>query len=363
MPERTALRLAGGFPVWEALLCVFLVGLIFMGQEALAAGRELVSPPANTIVQRNAAGVADIDFIVTPAKVPGRASLRPVGKSRPVRKAVLPSGKTNGRFSAVPAGWYDLCLEGRRQICRRVGVGEVFLVAGQSNAVSPVTASTPSPAGETGLVAVSAHHGDGPIHEAETPDIETMLVPSAKVPVRAGVCWVRLGDLLAKKYKAPIGFIIVAKSGSFTDCWKPGGGTCWPLMAKALAARRFRAVFWHQGESDIIYGFSEARSLANMEALVAASRQIQPGIPWFVARNSLKTATPYAEQPVRKAQASLIASGQVCAGPDTDVIREHPGWTGEADFGGKGVTRHGELWFPYVDAYLSGQACAHRSQE
>jgi len=362
MFRRRALRLAGGLSAWEVISCFFLIGFVLLSQETPAAGRELIFPPANTIVQRNAAGTADIDFTVTPEKAPGRASLRPVGNSRSVLKAVVLAGKASGRFFAVPAGWYDLCLDGRKSSCRRVGVGEVFLVAGQSNAVSPVTTATPSPAGETGLVAVSAHHGDGP-HASETPDVETMLVPSADAPVRAGACWVRLGDLLAKKHKIPIGFVIVAKSESNTDCWKPDGGPCWPLMAKALASRRFRAVLWHQGESDVMAGFSTEHSLANLETLVAASRQIQSGIPWFVARNSLKNAIPYAEQPIRKAQARLIESGQVCAGPDTDVIREHPGWVGVADFGGEGVTRHGELWFSYVDAYLSGQACAHHNQE
>ena len=336
----------------------------WMGQVGLAANRHFVGPAENTIVQQGANGTADIEFLLTPSQRPGQASLRPIGKTGQVRRAAVAAGKTTGRFTGVRPGWYTLCVEGEKQECRQVGVGELFLVAGQSNAVSPVTKYTPVPVSATGMVAVSAHHGDGDENVGKTPDIDTMLIASPQVQVRAGGCWVRLGDMLAKKYNMPIGFVIVAKSATNTDCWHPGKGACWPLMDKALSSRRFRAVLWHQGESDVMAGFPMEHSLANMEALVAASLRIQPGIPWFVARNSLKRdGIAYADQPVRKAQEALIAEGRVCAGPDTDVIREHPGWVGVADFGGGGIDYHGELWFPVVDACLSGKTCHRETKE
>lgn len=344
------------------IICAVIIVCGLLLQESFAADRELTLPPANTIVQRNTTGTADVNFSLTPGDVAVQVSLFSVGELSPPLQTMLKARETTGRFSAVAPGWYELCLEQAEKICRRIGVGEVFLVAGQSNAVSP-TDNTPQPISTTGMVAVSAHHGDGPGFESAPPDIDTMLIASSQVPVRAGACWVRLGDLLAEKYKIPFEFIIVAKSNTNTDCWNPDKGTCWPVLAKALTVRRFRAILWHQGESDVMAGFPMEQSLANMEATITASRQVQPDILWFVARNSLKNATAYVDQPVRKAQEIIIASGQACAGPDTDVIREHPDWVGVADFGGEGVAYHGELWFPAIDACLSDQACSHHTKE
>ncbi|EFL50881.1 protein of unknown function DUF303 acetylesterase putative [Solidesulfovibrio fructosivorans JJ]] len=332
---------------------IFLLGSV--GANAATVGRTLTFPLADDVVQRGPSETADVHFSLSPGNNPVRVQLIPADKAfapNNIREISVPAGTIRGVFPAVPGGFYSLCLKGRPNTCRHVGVGEIFLVAGQSNAVSVADPGKPV-VSETGRVAVSVHHGNDPEHANEPPGTETLHFVTKDHPTMVGVCWVRLGDLLVQKYKVPIGFVLVARSATNTECWNPAGGICWGPAAKALAARRFRAVLWHQGESDVMAGFPMEKSLANMRAMITASREIQPNIPWIVARNSLKNATPYAEQAVRRAQETLIASGTVRPGPDTDVLRDHPGWVGVADFGPDARKRCGELWFAPVDALLS----------
>lgn len=244
--------------------------------------------------------------------------------------------------------------------CRTVGVGEVFLVAGQSNSVS-CDLSGGRHASDTGLVSVNDMKGELSVKRADDaePDVETFVFTGPGRAITTNVAWMRLGDLLADSRHVPVMFVNVARNATSTECWKPDGGPCWPLLAKALASRAYRAVLWQQGESDVMSGMTMEASLVNMTALIEAGRQIAPGIPWFVAHNSLKNGTPYDDQGVRRAQSAVVAKGLACAGPDTDVIRDHPGWVGVADFGGEGLTHHGDLWFPIVNDFLGNGSCRH----
>ncbi len=331
-----------------------------------SAQTRLTAPAQATIFQRGPDGRAAIPFHVAPGSEAVTVTLARAGEGAPLASRTVAADGGAESFADVPAGLYEVCAkpeaakDAARQ-CRKVGVGEAFVVAGQSNAVSPADPGKPA-ISATGLVSVSAHHGDGPSHENEEPDTTTLLFPSAENPAQAGACWVRLGDMLAQKDGVPVGFVIVARSATNTDCWNPAGGACWPLLARTLASRPFRAVLWHQGESDAMGHFPAKKTLANMTAMIEASQAIAPGMPWIVAHNSLKNEIPYEKQPVRQAQAAVVA-GLACAGPDTDPIRENPDWVGVADFGAGGLTRHGELWFPVVDAFLSRGECRHAFAE
>ncbi len=344
-------------------LALFVAVLSFAAPGASAAGVAWVSPPANAVLQRNGDGVADLQFALAPGAPRTEVTLSRPGQEPPMWRQTLGKGKTTGTFSKVPGGLYDLCARpldkaNAAKECRRVGVGEVFLVAGQSNAVS-TDLSHKRHASQTGMVAVNDYHGDLDKVQAEEgkPVVDRLVFTGPDAAITANVCWMRLGDLLAAQYQVPVAFINVARNATDSTCWNPASGACWPLFAKTLAQRAYRAVLWHQGESDVMMGFPQEKSFENVKSLIEASRGIAPGIPWIVAHNSLKNETPYAQQPVRQAQAALVAQGLACAGPDTDVIRDNPDWVGVADFGAAGLTRHGELWFPVVDAFLRGGAC------
>lgn len=346
----------------------FIIGFfgpsLLVALPLLAAGPQLTAPTPNIVLQRGDNGKADLQFVVNSDADSVMVTLSHPGKEQPVFQQVVPTGETKGNFAQVPGGLYDLCVRplntspGTAEDCRRVGVGEVFLVAGQSNAVS-TDLSGKRHASATGLVSVNDYHGDRADVKPKSaePVIDQMVFTKGDDGITANVCWTRLGDLIVEKYKIPVEFVNVARDATNTDDWRPVDGKCWTLFAKVLSEGTYRAILWHQGESDVMYGFPMEKSLNNMTSLIEATRLIAPHTPWIVAHNSLKDKTPYAQQPVRQAQTALVARGLACAGPDTDVIRENPDWVGVADFGEEGLTRHGELWFPIVDAFLRDGQC------
>lgn len=352
------------FPIVKTCL-VGIVFCVLFASPLDAANLWLMEPTNNTIAQRDGDGKADLLFVVNSDAGQATVTLsRAGGEGGIIFQQILAKGETKGGFPRVPGGLYDLCvkpldklMEGSED-CRRVGVGEVFLVAGQSNAVS-TDLSGHRHSSATGWVAVNDYHGD--LEDLKPGDaiplVDHMVFTGPGVAITANVCWMRLGDLLVEEYKVPVAFVNVARNGTNTDCWNPVGGECWPLFENVLSQRKYRAVLWHQGESDVMWGFSEEKSLDNMSRIIEASRRIAPGIPWLVAHNSLKNDTPYELQPIRLAQTAVVARGLACAGPDTDIIRENPEWVGVADFGKDGLTRHGELWFPIVGAFLEEGRC------
>lgn len=157
-------------------------------------------------------------------------------------------------FLDVPAGgWYRLEVgePGGPPLATvpRVGVGEVFLVAGQSNAAN---------FGEPALQARDARvattdgavwrHGDDPMQGTHGNG--------------GGSPWPVLGDLLARSLQMPIAFLDVAQGGSHTWEWLPATNRYYPRLVTAgqrLGLGGARALLWDQGQSDVIGGSSGAR--------------------------------------------------------------------------------------------------------
>ncbi len=134
------------------------------------------------------------------------------------------------------------------------------------------------------------------------------------------------------------------------------------LTARAaqLGTNGFRAVLWHQGESDAGQARSGypaelqitgAQYRGFMETLIRSSQK-QAGwkIPWFVAQATYHSETDPADEEFRAAQKALWESGVAYAGPDTDVLRAE--YRAGVHFNGKGLQEHGRLWAEKVGVYL-----------
>jgi hypothetical protein len=121
----------------------------------------------------------------------------------------------------------------------------------------------------------------------------------------------------------------------------------------------FRAVLWHQGESDAHQGsgheIDPAEYRRMMERLIREMRtRAGWNFPWFVAlvryHNPADTGTPA----IRAAQAALSTDGIALEGPDTDKLtgecRQNNG-TG-VHMSAKGLLAHEKLWAEAVEAWL-----------
>lgn len=287
-------------------------------------------------------------------------------------------------FADFPAGgWYRLEVRATRDgktlaktAVEHVGIGEVFVVTGQSNSGNYGEEKQST---ETGRVASfdgqAWHLGNDP-------------QPGASG--KGGSIMPLLGDALAKQFDVPIGFIPYGMGGTSVREWLPAdvpfpnpptverivrqrpdgqwvnnGQLFNTLVAKMRAAgpQGFRAVLWHQGESDANQK-DPTRTLVGhlyrdyLTTVITDSRQqIGWNPPWFVAQVSYHGPDDTGSPDIRAAQAALWADGTAIEGPDSDALigdlRERNGLG--VHFSGKGLREHAARWFEKVAPWLERQ--------
>ncbi len=289
-----------------------------------------------------------------------------------------------GEWSVPAGGWRRLevrALAGGAVLAEasveHVGVGEVFVVAGQSN---------------------SANHGE-----------EKQTVKSGRVSAFDGTRWQiaddpqpgasgsggsflpPLGDTLAGRLGVPVGFVACGSGGTSVREWLPKGArftnpptvmshvsklpdgawTCdgalydnFVARMKSVGPTGFRAVLWHQGESDGNQT-DATRTLAGplyreyLGRIVHDSRaDIGWNAPWFVAKATYHVPGDESSPEIRAAQESLWKDGIVLEGPDTDALKgvmREAGGKG-VHFSGPGLREHAALWVDKVLPWIQRTA-------
>ncbi|MFZ4779730.1 MAG: sialate O-acetylesterase [Terrimicrobiaceae bacterium] len=245
-------------------------------------------------------------------------------------------------------GWYQLevraLLAGKEVASNRishVGVGEVFVTCGQSNSTNCGSEPTRS---ESGMV--STFGGD--IWKlSEDPQ------PGVHDAYKGGSPWPAFGDALYAKCHVPVAIAVTGNGGAPARHWTAGGEPfIWTLMRiNQLGFGGFRALLWHQGESDATGTTEQYYTTLSNEI-----RQFRAAagwdFPWFVAQVSCtgpgKDAVLHSS--TRDAQKRIWDEGIALEGPDTDTL------TGDlragVHFNPKGLKAHGDMWADKVGAYL-----------
>ena len=304
------------------------------GQDPAPVPAAMISwPPPNEVIQQEADGWTGVAL-----QWHGPADL-----VRVKRAAQVIAETATGQVDLQP-GWYEGCLvtNGVEGHCIPFGVGDVYVVAGQSNAVSPLQPDTYAlPPIPEGVVSLSMYYSPGGANTwmDRFRDAGTEPLGQGPGPYTAGVAWVFAALELNRPY--PVGFVIVAHGNTSTEDWRTVYGA---TLMRAVARYRPKAILWHQGESDSIPGdpVPRSESFANMNAVVASLRHVSM-TPWVVAINSTSRPAPkgYSEWPIRQAQRDIIATWpHVFEGPDTDTIRT----PGEVEYLGPALEAHGRLW-------------------
>jgi hypothetical protein len=291
------------------------------------------------------------------------------------------TGEFHSDLKTVPGGFYEVDVRVRHAAHRvealtvpHVGVGEVFVISGQSNStnygeVPQVT--------KTGMVAsfsgITWQLANDPQQGVQDNSKKGSFIPS-------------LGDALYEKYRVPIGIASVGHGSSSVRQWLPAGepievmptmtryvirdadgtltsdGTLFNgmmLRIRQLGVHGFRAVLWHQGESDShqppeheISADTYRRMLEHI--IQETRRQAGWNIPWFVAQATYHTPDDTSCPPIREAQRKLWQNGLALQGPDTDTLkapyRENNGKG--THLNDAGLKAHGLLWAQSVEIYL-----------
>jgi pimeloyl-ACP methyl ester carboxylesterase len=297
----------------------------------------------------------------------------------------LTPGQTEFRsgLNAPAGGWYR--LEVRVTIrnivvveaaVEHVGVGEVFVIAGQSNSANHGEEKQQT---KTGLVATFFGTQWTPAND-----------PQPGASGNGGSFIPPFGDAIAARFKVPVGFVAAGVGATSVREWLPRGirfpnsptltghvtalpsgeweskGSLFATFVarmKQLGPSGFRAVLWHQGESDANQK-DASRTLPGglyrkfLEQLIRETRR-EAGweFPWFVAQVSYHTPDDTGSPDIRAAQQALWKSGVALEGPDSDALAgdlRDSGGQG-VHFSGKGLREHAARWVDKVAPWLDGQ--------
>jgi hypothetical protein len=364
------------------LVRAILVAIVCHAGSAAAADLVLTAPLDYQVVQRTSPGrgplrIAGNLSIEPPPGATIEARMVPEGWPDTAAPPWQQVGGVSGRNLAAmlvgrAGGWWRLDVrvvaEGRevaRAAVDHVGIGEVFVVAGQSN---------------------SANHGE----ERQSPR-------SGRVATFDGTAWrpaddpqpgasggggsfmPPLGDAVVARLGVPVGFIACGVGASSVREWLPAGATfpnpptieshverrpdgSWAskgslydrflVRMKSAGPRGFRAVLWHQGESDANQA-DPARTLAGdlyreyLARLITESRRaIGWDAPWLVAQASYHVPGDEGSDEIRAAQAALWKSGLAVEGPDSDAIKGElrEGGGRGVHMSGPGLREHAARW-------------------
>lgn len=378
--------------VYWRCLSVILVAVMSVG--TLVAQIKITFPVERAIFQRNNANQATISIggYYTQPIDRIEARLVPVltGQGQAVDWTVIQTNPQGGSFlGTLPGrgGWYTLevrAFQGGTQIGRdalgRVGVGEVFLIAGQSNAQGffgfGATGAADDRVNAVTWDNQNSNNTANPTLSFGQLTAETLIGPRG----RSAWCWGSLGDLLVKKLNVPVLFMNAAWFDTSTQNWldaangkpveKRDGGFL-PIgmpYANLKASLQYygsilglRAVLWLQGENDAAAKVTRAAYQNSLQGLINVARieqgEVLSSLPWVFARTSRYFDTvnkiSLTSQDVTDAQTAIIniPFNKCYGGPFTDNIQVPRPTTnptnGEEDnvhFQGQGLVDVARAW-------------------
>jgi len=267
--------------------------------------------------------------------------------------------KSWSAVARVPAGgWYRLEIRARKAdqtlavaSVEPFGVGEVYLIAGQSYAVGANDEITKVDDPQGRVVAYDVVKKSWRVANDPQPNVGD-----------GGTIWPTTGNLLLPLARVPIGFVNVAVGGTATRQWLPGEKLYEQLAAAGKTTGRFRAVLWQQGESDVIEHRPTDYYVKNMTTIreaLAKDWGFDP--PWLLAKSTLHPTVyndPAGEGRIRAAIDELVKTPGFRPGPDTDILAgENRGGLGtRRHFSGVGQRRAGLMWFAELWREMNGAA-------
>jgi hypothetical protein len=354
-------------------------------------GVVLGSPHDYQVVQRTAKNVGPVRVrgrVGESARMADALQYRLGTESKPGEWRKLDAAIRDGKFQATigmtAGGWYRLDVRATangkvlaQATVERLGVGEVFVVAGQSNSANH---GAERQASRTSRVAAF----DGTRWQPASD-------PQPGASGTGGSFLPPFGDAIAQRFGVPVGLVACAVGATSVREWLPKGTTFpnpptlkgrvrrlpaggWESRGdlyasfrdrmKQLGPHGLRAVLWHQGESDANQK-DPSRTLPGklyrryLERLIRDSRKdIGWDAPWFVAQASYHAPGDEGSPDIRAAQASLWKDGVALEGPDTDALKG-----GLRDNGGKGVhfsgpglREHAARWAQKIGPWLQRQS-------
>ena len=263
-----------------------------------------------------------------------------------------------GEFSSTVsagAGWHQYQFRAMSgdtvltsSVGDRIGVGDIFITAGQSNSTNHGDAPTASTTGNV----VSMNHETGEWGYANDP--QPTKINGASDNSNKGSTWPSMGDALSEMTGVPVAFSSVGWGGTSINWWDPDAdnesnvGHGFDRLQAAIENLdgNFTAILWHQGESD--FNMAKETYQAGLEELILASREVAGwDVPWEIALVSWRPQDGEHEN-IRDAQIAVTEElDGVFLGPDSDallgLLRGQNSGNG-IHFSVAGLEQLGQLW-------------------
>jgi hypothetical protein len=207
----------------------------------------------------------------------------------PLARFTLINGQFSGYMALRAGGWYSLEFRavyqgrvGASWTVNRVGAGEVFILAGQSNA------------GNGGELDPN-YQLDDRISSFDGGRWAAAANPLPFAQGGGGCPWVYMSNLLMDVWKVPIGLCPVACGNTSVTDWQPGHTVTFPGMGpyylfgnltRAILTLQprggVRAVLWFQGENDALTPLPTYQAL--LTNLIVQSRNVTGvNVAWMIA--------------------------------------------------------------------------------
>ena len=290
----------------------------------------------------------------------------------------IPDFRNNGHFSGtiqLNGGWYNVEVRGilngnivTSATLERVGVGEVFIVAGQSNAQGDQLYSGAT-IGATDDRVSTINFYDPLLNEENLPFQFSQMSNNSKMAPYNYVpwFWAKLGDKLTQRLNVPVLFYGAALGGLSCEVWRRSAQgedlrkefslfvkvAGMPYRGMKAAIQQYvtrtgiRAILWQQGESD---GNSNGETYYNnLKTVIEKSRSDskKEDLAWVVARSS---RNPSILPTVIQGQNLTIERVKnVFSGPPTDEIIGSAFRADGIHFHNDGLSLASDYWNEYLN--------------
>lgn len=326
-----------------------LILFFFIGFGQISAQITIAFPLERMVYQRNNSqqGYINItgNYYSNVDSIQARVTPRWSGSGTATGWVKILNTPSNGYYKGsllANQGWYQLDVRAFSNgvaidtaTINRVGIGEVFAIAGQSNAQGGAANGFGAVDDRVNSVKFSNDYSDYnklPLGFTQLGD-NSQIAPFHYVPW----AWGKLGDLLSAKLNVPVLFYGGGHGGTSSYQWRqaalglPYDGPSWMLQNLGAPYRALlnsitfyasltglRGILWHQGESD-----PETAPLVyydNMSYLINRSRYNaeHSTLAWVVARASLNPDVHY--NVIEGQNYTIQNHPNVFAGPYTDLI-------------------------------------------
>ncbi|HLY59636.1 MAG TPA: sialate O-acetylesterase [Terriglobia bacterium] len=262
--------------------------------------------------------------------------------------------RTGSRYDGIaelPAGgWYRIdvrVVEDNKVVAEAsvepIGVGEVFVIAGQSYAAGYSDALTQIEDPQGRVVAYDVDKKTWRVANDPQPNVGP-----------GGTVWPSMCNALLPVIQVPIGLINVAVDATSSRKWLPGGKLYEDFATAGKTVGSFRFVLWQQGESDVLEKVptdTYFNNLVRIRAGLLNEWAFEP--PWLLAKSTLHPMVyndPTHEGYIRAAIDRLWNTPGFRPGPDTDVLggENRGGPHSRRHFSELGQRRAGLMWFAAV---------------